>query len=282
VQNFRISYAFPYIFERNFAKTEQSSPLLIVASILRFQRVDAVAILGEHDSSLVDNEGKIRAIAGYSILSKLMDSEDSSWDSVYHLPCYTCAERFTPISQDVEVDSLLKQIAQSRFGFTFVRDQNDLTGFITLRDFFKLYQKSLINAPFTIGHLASPIISVESSSTIKETLKTMFSMRIRRIYVSDLQMVVTDRMILDHLFSSEATLMIEERSSSRILNASLNLIRMSKAKFMESPSSIVQACKVIEKEETECLICDEGIVTPWDIVIKPWVQRSLTFSETEP
>ncbi len=73
---------------------------------------------------------------------------------------------------------------------------------LAFRDLIQLYDSGVIDTKLTAREVASPIFSLPKNTKIKSVLQEMFKRRIRRIFISGYKGLVTDRTIINYVFSS--------------------------------------------------------------------------------
>lgn len=267
----RIEAALPDIFKRTYPVLEKRTQLLLAASLLRFHQIDAIPI------GFSKKQKTHQAVLGYSCLSELLKVKSNSYKDFLEQPCENAAQELATISADKDVEELLKLFDSTKFGFAMVEGKYELGALVSLRDLLGLYIKGYMNSSLTLNHIASPIVSMPSDATLREVLEEMFTRRFRRIFVDGKKMdqVITDRRIISYVFSSSR---LEEiaKSSRDILDTPVNKIETMKPASLPINTKLKDAAETMRSEIEECLICEKGVVTPWDMIVKPWKMNKLT------
>jgi CBS domain-containing protein len=267
----RIEDALPDIFKRTYPVLEKGTQLLLAASLLRFHQIDAIPI------GFSRKQKTHQAVLGYSCLSQLLKVESGSYKDFLEQPCENAAQELATISADMDVDELLKLFDSTKFGFAMVVGKYELGALVSLRDLLGLYAKGYMNSSLILNDIASPIISMSSDATLREVLQEMFTRRIRRIFVDGKKkdQVITDRRIISYVFSSSR---LEEiaKSSLDILDTPVNKIETMQPAALPSNTKLKDAAETMGGEIEECLVCEKGVITPWDVIMKPWKMRKLT------
>lgn len=262
-----IGEAIPDVFRRNYPVVQPSTEMILVLTLLRFQQIDALPI------EFKVLQKKRQAVFGYSCLSKLLEMQPEDYRKFLKLPAKTVALPLSTIDADNKISDLLRIFQKTKFGFAWVESER-LGGFASLRDLLNLYNNDTIETGLRLAELASPIFSLPRETDIKTVLREMFSRRIRRIFVEGTTDVVTDRKIIGHLFSSSR---LEETSSNpkTLLDVRLGDLETFSPEKVRGTSSAKKGAKLMADQRDECLVCEKGVLTPWDLVMKPLSRGAL-------
>ncbi|MHB2035618.1 MAG: hypothetical protein ACYCPW_02620 [Nitrososphaerales archaeon] len=272
----KIGEALPDIFRRTYPVLEPGTQMLLAASLLRFHQIDALPI----GFKPRQKRRKRLAVFGYSCLSKLLETDARNYGKFLEMPCEHAALALSTIDVNEIVEALLRVFEKTKFGFAWVESER-LGGFASLRDVLELYAKGVINAKMTVGEVASPIFSLPKDSKIKSVLQEMFNHRIRRVFVSGERNLVTDRMIISYIFSV-SRLAETTKKPEKLLDAKLGDLDKMEPVPINGRTSLREAAAALSKRDAtkDCLFCDEGVVTPWDLVIKPFIYGKLTIKRS--
>lgn len=268
----KIVEALPGIFSRTYPVLEPGTELLLAASLLRFHQIDAVPI------DFKAGQKKHFAVLGYSCLANLLKTDPSWYKSFLEQPCERAAQEVATVAADDELGNLLKTFAKTEFGFAWVEGEFEVGALVSLRDVLGLYEYGTLTTPVKVDEVASPIYSMSSDATIREALAQMFSHRFRRVFLDKgKERVITDRKIISYVFS--ATRLEEVANSSKdLLDSHLKEIEAMKPKMIKGNPKLKEAAGAMKSEVEECLVTEKGVVTPWDVVMKPWKMGKLTIS----
>lgn len=266
----KIEDTLPDIFKRTYPVLESRTQLLLAASLLRFHQIDAIPI------GFQKKQKKHLAVLGYSCLSKLLKVDPRSYKSFLEEPCENTAQELASISSDEEIEKLLKLFHSTKFGFAMVEGKSELGALVSLRDLLGLYNKGYMNSHLTLDRIASPIFSMSSDSTLRGVLMEMFTRRFRRIFIEGKtkRQVITDRRIMSYVFSPSR---LEEIANTHhdILDTPISNLETMQPLRLAGNTRIKEAAQTIMGEIEECLICEKGVVTPWDMIMKPWQMGKL-------
>jgi CBS domain-containing protein len=260
----KIAKALPEIFKRTYPVLEPGTQLLLAASLLRFHQIDAVPIGFEK------GQKKHLAVLGYSCLSNLLKTDPSWYKSFLEQPCESAAQEVATLSADAELSDLLKIFDKTGFGFAWVEGEFEVGALVSLRDMLALYDREILAVNVSVEEVASPIYSMSSDSTIRDALTQMFNHRFRRVFLDQgNERVITDRKIISYIFSA-SRLDDVANTSSDLLGASVKNLEAMRPKRIKGNSKLKEAAIALKYEVEECLVSEKGVITPWDIVMKPW------------
>ena len=130
----------------------------------------------------------------------------------------------------------------------------------------------------TVEQVASPIFSMPKDSTLKTVLQEMFDHRFRRMFVDGENSLITDRRIIGYIFSA-ARLTESTKKPETLLDAKLGDLERMEPIPISSQTNIKKAASSMKDAIEECLICDKGVVTPWDLVMKPFINGKLVIKQ---
>ncbi len=263
----KIGDALPGIFKRTYPVLEPSSQMLVVLSLLRFHEIDALPI------SFEPRQKKRFAVFGYSCLSKLIETEPSDYGKFLQTPCKKSALELSTVDVESELESLLRVFEKTKFGFAWIGSER-LGGLANLRDLLSLYGDGVISTKLKVKDVASPIFSSPKDTAIETVLKQMFEHRFRRVFVSGEKKLVTDRRIISHVFSA-ARLDAATKDPETLLDGKLSDLDLLKPVPTTNDTSLKDAALALKNSADDCLVCKGGVVTPWDLVMKPLVQKKL-------
>jgi len=264
----KVREAFPTIFERAYPAVDPTTPILTVLPLLRFHEIDALPLS-------FDGRRRQRAVFGFSCLARLLKVRPEGFGSFLKQPCEVVSESLATIRDDQSLSSLLNVYLRRRFGFVRVVESKGAGALLTLSDVLGLYQEGRLRSSLTLKDVGSAVFSMPSESTIREVLVEMFDMRIRRIFVSGTREFVWDKGIIEHLFSPAVLARVARREPEDILKMPISGIETTTAKRAEGFMHLREAASMLKAEPGQCLVFDGKVVTPWDVVLKPWKGREL-------
>ena len=268
----KIGVAIPEVFSRTYTILDPSTHMLVALSLLKFEKVDAIPI------GVVGSPGKKRVVSGYSSLSEI-NLNQGGVAKLLARPC----ENFSVVLKTIEAESdlkdLLRTIGRTGFGCVCIEKNSgkEMCGMVSLRDLLTLYGKSIFGSNLSVGDVASsPVFSLPRNATLKAALGEMLNRGIRRIFITGTDDVISDRSLINHVFSLSR--LQASGKSSDPLETEIGEIEGTHASRISSETSIKEAAAHMIKTSETCLVCDRGVVTPWDLVVKPWKVGKLSVS----
>jgi CBS domain-containing protein len=269
----KISDAIPNIFRRTYPIIEPGTQMLLAVSLLRFHQIDALPI------GFKPQEKKRLAVFGYSCLSRLLETDPKNYRKFLELPCERVALELSAIDGTESLDAMLRLFEKTRFGFTWVESER-LGGFASLHDLLSLYENGMISTEMTAGEAASPIFSLPGESNLRTVLQEMFNHRFRRIFVSNgknQKSLVTDRRILSYVFSTAKLGEVTARPE-KLLDAKLGDVEKIEPVSVSEGTPVAAAAKLMSDSNEDCLVCKKGVITPWDLIMRPLASDRLKIS----
>jgi len=264
----KIREAFPKMFERAYPAVDPTTPILSVLPLLRFHEIDVLPLS-------FDAGRKQKGVFGFSCLASLMKVRPGGAVSFLERPCEVVSEPLSTVRADRSLSSLLNVFLRRRFGFARVVESRGVGAILTLPDVLGLYEQGTLRSSLTLEDVGSSAFSMPGESTIRKALVEMFDRSIRRVFISGTSEFIWDRSIIEHLFSPVVLARMAQRESEDILEIPISGIRTTTAKHAEGRVGLPEAAALLGVEPGQCLIFNGKVVTPWDVVMKPWKEREL-------
>jgi len=270
----KIRDAFPGVFSRATPIVHEQQPLIFGASLLRFHPIEAALVLSQsfNDSSEGPRE---KFLGGYSILAGILKRRPGDSYKWLFEPCGKNAVSIRTLKSDESLGTLLDLFQETRFGFTVIKEKH-LKAMVGMSDVLRLYGERRVDTKLTAKEVASPAIAVEPGTPLRTALGIMFEKRVRKLVIKGRRALVSDREIISYIFSP---LKLKQTRESP---GSLARTRIGDAVPVEvdeipnnSPLHEVAAKLLAANGNT--VMCGAGVVTPWDVVIKPWAAGRLEF-----
>ncbi|MHB2035397.1 MAG: hypothetical protein ACYCPW_01455 [Nitrososphaerales archaeon] len=264
-----INRTFPRIFSRYTPLLDGRAPVLEATKILTAPQVSAVIV---SDKSSAKKGAQYKALTGYNILLKF-PGRKGSFSKFLSYPCAVLAQPIQIVSEIESLKTAVKTMRESRVGVVLVsrvKDSSQTLATLELRDFVRLYrdERNLPNTNLKIGGLASsPVLSVKSGATLEDLINAMLKNRVRKIFLSQTKSVISDRDILSYMTSPGIFEQMNESPES-VLAAKVSELPSTRPPFVDSALNITEAIQFMSPDSGDCLICDRGLVTLWDLVIK--------------
>ena len=264
--------AFPSLFTKSTPVIERKSPLIYAASLLRFRSVEAAMILMERERPMRIGS-KIAFVGGYSILITLQKAKpDHSYKALFE-PSDRSAVGMTPVKSSLSLRDLLRVFREGKFGFTAVTD-GGVFAMVGLSDILELYRKGTLGSDLTVRDVASRKVSVSRHTPMREALDTMIERRIRRVFIEGSGAFVSDREVVSSIFSPRKLKEIKHSPRSMLEGTVLEFGPVEAAE-VEGDMPLKEAALVVAEAQGGALVCDKGVVSPWDVGMKPFAAGHL-------
>lgn len=256
-------------------------PLLTVLYLLRIKDLDAVPLSLENQA-----DGRGRAIFGFSSLAKLVSGSSSGFSTLLNSPCVSASDPLPVFDHRDSIDEVLAAYARRRLGVALIHDSSERKtkksggrseqSLLTLADFLDLMRKEKLVTQMKVSDVATPLLAVSSRTTIRAALRTMFKHRYRRVFLDDERTYVSDRDIMDRVFRPDAIDSLESTSRDILAAPIGKLGRRRSPGAVSSNANLGEAAMKLDGDHTSCLLTTlDTVVTPWDIIMKPWIAKSL-------
>ena len=272
---------FPEIFRRPVPVVAEGTALLVAGTLLDTPRRDVLPIVRSSNKSIKyvrKNRKELMAFAGHAILSKLIETKPRYYHRFLFQPIEKIALSVSPIKAEQDITSLLQSFSQTKFGWSVVEDHGAYA-LATLSDLIQLYRRGVLNTSLGVKDVATKIFALPKDTKLGKALHEMMNHWVRRVFLSGTNRFVSDREILSYIFSPERLAVIKE-SPSKMLEAKLEDLESVEPIAVKNSTTLRDASELFKPlSGAWCLQCDEGIVTPWDLIMKPWKMESLTVNE---
>lgn len=267
-----IEEAFPTLFYRSTPVIERGASLFTAASLLRFHFVEAAMVLVEGRKPMhIGN--KVAFVAGYPTLQAIQRMKPESAYSALFEPCEKHVVMVKPARPADDLGDLLRSFQESKFGFTAVV-KGALFALVGLSEVLGLYTEGALGSDLKVRDVASKPIAVGPATTLKEAMGVMFERRIRRVFIRGENAFVSDREIVSYIFSPRKLQEIK-RSPGKILADTVLDIGPVEAAEVDGQTPLKEAASQFVRSQGGALTCDEGVVSPWDMVMKPFATGHL-------
>lgn len=264
--------SFPYLFSRSQPVIDKNSPLVYAASLLRFHSAEAAMMLAE-DARPMRIGLKVAFVGGYSILATLVRvSPEKSYSALFE-PSGNSAVGVPPLKSVRDLGELLRSFEAARFGFAAVT-RGDMFAMVGLSDVIGLYQAGTLGSDLTVREVASPAVRVGRQTSVREALRIMFDRRIRRLFLGRAHAFVSDREVVSSIFSPRRLTDIK-RSPGTLLEGTLLDVGPVEAPEVEGDMPLKEAATHLVRSQGRALVCDAGVISPWDLVMKPFLAGHL-------
>lgn len=239
---------------------------------MRFHEIDALPI------TVTDSERRRRAVYGYSSLARLLRMSPKSFAKFLGQPCLSVSDVLATVDATDGLKKVFRTFERTKFGFAWVEDGDNPGGFVGLHDVLGLYETGAIRSELRIGEVASPIFSIPAVTSLRDSLSMMFARRYRRMFFSPESGFISDRTIIERIFSPAVLQSYSDGSGDVLQIPALEVERLH-PKSVSSELTVAQGARELHAKPGQCLVCEKGVVTPWDLVMKPWSSKALIIAE---
>ena len=270
----RLGTAFPSILRKTFPVVEPDFPLITVMYLLQIQDLPAVP--------LTSDTGENRAVFGFSVLERLVMMGQKRFAAFVQGPCRNASEPLDSFTVDQDIHELLDYFKSKRLAFAAVRGSKSYQKptMISLTDVLNLYDRGLVKTDITAEDVASPVFSMPANTPIREALLAMFKRKYRQIFVAGEGCYVSDRSIIDYVLSPTGIDSILYESDKDPLSTPIGKLWSIAPAEVGRQMSLHEAAVTLQEKRSGCLMVEgAGVVTPWDLVMKPWLSGKLIIAD---
>lgn len=253
-----ISDIVPHIFKRPVLSVSSKDSLLQAGTFLAIGPqiyVDGLVVL--------DGQKLVGRIGGQHIIQYILQHQKGWFQSTASQimsQAPSAVEASEPLSVALDI------FRKTRFAFVPVTIDGRVATSLSMRDVLRIAAGKLV---MPVGGLTSKLISVKYNMSIEKALELMLEKGIRNLGVrsgGETIHIINDRKILEFLLSYEGRRLI---ASPLGLDAvSVDFLDLPIPKYVKENMSAGVAAELLTDVNTSCLLCDESIATPWDIIIK--------------
>lgn len=268
-----LEQSFPALFSRSQPAIEKESPLVFAASLLRFHSVEAAMILVDETRPMKIGP-RVAFVGGYSVLATLQRTKPELSYKELFAPSERSAIAVPPIAASRGLSELLAVFQGSRFGFTAIT-KGEMFAMVGLSDVLPLYEEGVLGTDLLVRDVASQPVAVGGHTSVREAMRLMFERRIRRVFVKGAKAFVSDREIVSSIFSPKKLREVR-RSPESLLEGDLLDMGPVESVEVEGDMPLKEAAPLLVRSQGGALTCEAGIVSPWDVVMKPFVAGRLS------
>jgi hypothetical protein len=272
----KIASAFPGMKEKQYPLVEGDVPLLTVLFFLRMKDMDAVPIMSRESNGH-------RAVLDRSSLNQLVKLGPRAFGDLLKAPCERVADELPVVGLDDEVESLLDAFFKRNLGLALVHEASpgkDRSSLISLVEFLDLYETGVISTGMTVGHVSTPIFSLPRDTPLGSALQAMLGQNYGPVFVEGEEGYLSDRGLINHILSPAVLAELGNGGANDILSTSIDRLKRSLPLKVPARTELKDAAFRLGRERGRCLVSsDDRVVTPWDLVMKPWEAGGLKVGE---
>lgn len=247
-------------------KVREDEP--IISAGLHLSQLDVEGVVA------VDQAGKATGIIiGYNVLR--ITNPKSVWSTFYQTRIADSKMRVLLAKPGDDVQTVVKSIQNHGWGYAIVVDSTGVpTNLIGLLDIADFLVKSGVSAKVTNVRAkdkgTNPLQTVSQDLSVYATIQTMLDKHVRRLFVKESELIVSDRGIIKWLLSPSNLGRLRD-APAEVLGTRIGSMGpvLHKAVFVDPSIDAESALKWISKEDGRCLITNDRktILTPWDLTV---------------
>ncbi|MGC8948893.1 MAG: CBS domain-containing protein [Thermoprotei archaeon] len=255
----------------------REQPILIKFDDIIIERVLYLAGYDKEALIIIDDKGLYKGIvSGYDIIRLFYLYDKNALHYMFKTRMHDIMRVIITTNTNDSLRSLIRKMIKTKFGMAVIVDENNhpvgLVGMIELLKFYLTHGVYLYFREMQVQNLASrPLIEVSRDSNLRMVISLMINKNVRRIFVRDIDKVITDRSIIQALFLYYFQDLLEK--PEEILNKPVNELSIfQEPAIINVDVSVEKVIRELLNSEAKCIINkDSGyIITPWDLVIKPF------------
>lgn len=247
-------------------RVEEREP--IISAGLHLSQLDVEGVVA------VDEAGKpTGVIIGYNVLR--LTNPKTVWATFYQTKIADSKMRVILAAPGDGVQGVLRNILNHGWGYAIVVGPDGKpTNLIGLLDIANFLVKSGLTAKVqnvrARDKASNPLISIGQSVSVMDAIQAMLDKHVRRLFVKESSLVVSDRGIIKWLLSPTNLVRLRD-SPKEILESPVSALgpMLQKPVFVEKDCDAATALGMIYDGDARCLITNDRkmILTPWDLTI---------------
>jgi CBS domain-containing protein len=214
------------------------------------------------------------AFGGYGILKKVVESEpkeyyNTLWSKSAEVPIWIGSCRY-----ERPFDEILEAFSETKIGGARVTKGHQ-EALITLGDAVGLISSGRLSTNMTTAEVGSVPVTISKNELIIGAIREMVSKNIRRLFVENEERFISDRTVIDYMFSP-GRLGIARDHPERWIEGTVAELG-SKSPGRCRSGDLDEAAKEIGESPDDCLLTDDRrVISRWDMVVRPWRAGKLT------
>jgi CBS domain-containing protein len=273
--------ALPHIFRRPLHTIESGDFIFVAGTLLDIPRRDvfAIAQVKGKDVRLFSRNHRFAGFSGYGLLLRLLRTDPKNYYKFLFQPCERASLLLPCVDADSDLARVFEVMLETRIGWCLARKTGEYA-MVTLADLLSLYAEDRLATDLNLGDVASsPIFYMDAGARLDEAVRQMIKRRVRRVFLSGTREFVSDREVLMHIFSPDR-LNLVKGFPERMLDSRIGDIGPARATRADAGLSVTKTAMAIDTDSgAHCVLTRKGLVTPWDLVMKPWAMGRLKMAE---
>ena len=266
-RSIKMDQILPHVSRRPYLSVSPDALFIQIGTFLATgSRIYVDGLIVERDNKL---EGKI---GGHHVLKQVLDMTYDDWSKI------TAKDLMDRDTATVEIDSslydILEYFAKTKFAIAPITDKGSLIGSIAIRDLLSLVSELNLDTP--VKTIASPIVRIGRTESIKNSIELMLRKKIRNLVITERDefhgyknYILSDRKILEFIFSHEGRRILGcEIGAKALSSVSIKSLDITPLSPISEHQSISKTAAMLADLSNPALLLENYIVTPWDVVMK--------------
>jgi CBS domain-containing protein len=273
--------ALPHVFKRPLQKVEAGTSIFVAGTLLDIPRRDIFVITSVRGTNvrLFSRNRTFLAFGGYGLLGALLRTDPKDYYKFLFERIERASLPIRCVDADSELSRVFEVMSETELGWLLVRE-DERYAIVSLADLLPLYAKNTLATDLHLGDVATAqVFSMAAGTRLDDALRELIGRRIRRVFLSGTSKFVSDREILEHIFSLERLQVVRE-SPKKMLRSRLAEVGPASATRADADLQVTKMARTFDATSgAHCYLTGKGLVTPWDLVMKPWIMGGLKIAE---
>jgi CBS domain-containing protein len=214
---------------------------------------------------VLEAEKPIGKIGSKQILLTIINSKYPDWLKKTASQIMDSSE--ISLEMDSPLSTAIDIFKQTSIAFIPITKSGSIVASLSIRDLLPIVMTSTFHVK--LKDIASPLVISSKGTNLKVALNIMFQKKIRNIIITSDNGygIINDRKILEFLFSENGRKIINTNSLG-IQAIEIDFLDKLPVNRVSDNTTVSKAAELLMDINTPCLLLNESLVTPWDIVMK--------------
>jgi CBS domain-containing protein len=214
---------------------------------------------------VLEAEKPIGKIGSKQILLTIINSKYPDWLKKTASQIMDSSE--ISLEMDSPLSTAIDIFNQTSIAFIPITKSGLIVASLSIRDLLPVVMTSTFHVK--LKDIASPLVISSKGTNLRAALNIMFQKKIRNIIIASDNGygIINDRKILEFLFSENGRKIINSNSLG-IQAIEIDFLDKLPVNRVSDNTTVSKAAELLMDINTPCLLLNESLVTPWDIVMK--------------
>lgn len=254
----------------------REQPILVQPNSIVVEIMPYLAGYDKEALIVINDEGLYKGIiSGYDIIKLFYTYDKETLRYMFRIRVNDIMRDVITTNINDSLKSLIRRIIERKFSMIVIIDEKGrpigLIGIVGLLRIYLTHGVYISLRGIEIQKLASKLIEVSKDVSLRTVMSLMINKNVRRIFVKDVNKVVTDRSIIEALFLPYFRTLLDR--PEEILNKPVGELSVfHEPAIINRSISIESAIHELLESKAKCIVNKDAgyIITPWDLVIKPF------------